>query len=218
MTLPVETHSTICRLAFGEDVHAQTTKEGERLLSAWENWFFASNLLSLLNIFLFNGAWKIFGGPLLKHWNAGKATIYGLIDRGLERRKRGEDLNRVSIMDDTLRSAKLPEFMKDDETFRKHLATLLFAGHDTTSGTCTIALHFLAHEPVWQARIRKELAELPEGPFSLEPLEGLPVLNAVIKETLRVYPAAPNGGGRYMLKDFTASYVDPVDKREKKVG
>jgi len=51
--------------------------------------------------------------------------ILGLIQRGLDRRDRGEDLDRVSIMDDTLRSAKLPEFMKDTEEFKKQLATLL---------------------------------------------------------------------------------------------
>jgi hypothetical protein len=32
-----------------------------------------------------------------------------LIQRGLDRRDRLEDLNRVSIMDDTLNNAKLPE-------------------------------------------------------------------------------------------------------------
>lgn len=122
------TFDTICRLSFGEDINAQTTPEGVKLLDAWEKWFQASNLLMLINILTWDSGWKTLGGPLLKQWQAGKDVIYGLIDRGLARRKRGEDLNRVSIMDDTLRNAKLPEFMKDEEEFKKHLATLLFAG------------------------------------------------------------------------------------------
>jgi len=44
---------------------------------AWENWFFASNLLVLINLFTWDSGWKTFGGPLLKKWNEGKKTIYG---------------------------------------------------------------------------------------------------------------------------------------------
>ena len=73
-----------------------------------------------------------------------------------------------------------------------------FAGHDTTAGTATIALHFLAHNPKWQAAIRQEVIEAcgKTESISLEQLENLPALNATIKETLRLYPAAPSGGGR----------------------
>jgi cytochrome P450 len=80
-------------------------------------------------------------------------------------------------------------------TLPSFLATR-FAGHDTTAGTITIALHFLGQSPKWQHLIRKEVIDACGAiqPISLEQLENLPALNACVKETLRLYPAAPNGG------------------------
>ncbi len=72
--------SAICRLSFGEDIHAQTTEEGNQLLSAWEKWLFSTNLLMLINVLAWDGAWKTLGRPLLKKYQAGKDAIYGGFD------------------------------------------------------------------------------------------------------------------------------------------
>ncbi|KAI9003792.1 cytochrome P450 [Hyaloraphidium curvatum] len=214
------TFDTICRLSFGEDLKAQTTRDGRALLTAWEKWFQASNVLVLLNLLFWDSAWEKLGGPLLKQWKAGRDVIYGLIERGLERRRRGEDLDRVSIMDNALRNEKLPGFMKDDASFKKHIATMLFAGHDTTAGTLALAIHFLGQNPAWQQSIREEVLAAcgPSAPISLEQLENLPALAAVVKETLRMFPIAPSGGGRYMTEDLEYTYTDGVDGREKRVS
>ncbi|KAI9004939.1 cytochrome P450 [Hyaloraphidium curvatum] len=213
------TFDAICRLAFGEEIGAMTTKEGEKLLDAWNEWFGATSILMLVNILFSNDAWKYFTG-LKKNTERGRDTIYGLIQRGIDRRKRGEDLDRVSILDNAMRSEKLPAFMKNDEAeLRRQFCTLLFAGHDTTAGTTAIATHFLAHNPRWQKAIRAEVAAaVPAGePISLEPLENLPALNAVVKETLRILPAAPYGGTRVMGCDMDFTYVDGVDGRSKTI-
>jgi cytochrome P450 len=76
---------------------------------------------------------------------------------------------------------------------RDHLVSLLFAGHDTTTAT----FGFLAYELGRSPRVRDELlAELdehvPDGVPTAAQLDGkaLPVLERVLSETLRQYPAA----------------------------
>lgn len=150
-----------------------------------EDWFQAGVVLLVLNLLLGEGSWTWAGKALglMPAWLRGKETVYGLIDQGLQRRKKGIDLDRVSIMDEVMRNAKMPEFLKDEDEFKKHLATILFAGHDTTAGTLTCAVHLLGKNPRWQEKIRKEVLEaVPSGKIdALEPLENLPALNAVIK-------------------------------------
>ncbi|KAI9023200.1 cytochrome P450 [Hyaloraphidium curvatum] len=216
------TFDVISRLAFGEEFDAQRSEKGKEIMKAWEGWFASAVQLLVLNLLLGETAWQWAGGALglLKPWNEGKKVIYGLIEQGLQRRRDGIDLDRISIMDDTLRSAKMPEFMKDDETFKKHLCTILFAGHDTTSGTLACAVHYLGQNPSWQAKIRKEVADAvgKDGAINaLEPIENLPSLNAVIKETMRLLPSAAAAGNRYMMEDLDYVYKDPVDGREKKI-
>jgi cytochrome P450 len=81
----------------------------------------------------------------------------------------------------------------------------------------------LAIHPVWQQRLREEIFSAFGKPVDasdlvtdLGKLENLPVLNGVIKETLRIYPSAPFGGGRVMNCDFLFKYTD-VNGVEKQI-
>lgn len=76
-------------------------------------------------------------------------------------------------------------------------SNLLFAATDTTSNTLAYTLYRLATRPEWQDRLRDEIRKsrvADEGPdgFSFKALQSLPVLNAIVQETLRVHPAAPS--------------------------
>ena len=80
--------------------------------------------------------------------------------------------------------------------------TLLFAGHDTQSATLSWALLRLAGDPVAQRELR---ASLTDDPVAMESLAkktnvqpawwrtsaGAPVLEACLRETLRLHPVAP---------------------------
>jgi hypothetical protein len=78
------------------------------------------------------------------------------------------------------------------------IPTFIFAGHETTSTAVSWALFELAQRPEFQQRLRAELCTLalPSGARGNEPLdadtlaalERLPLLDAVVRETLRFHP------------------------------
>ncbi|RZS90951.1 cytochrome P450 [Motilibacter rhizosphaerae] len=80
------------------------------------------------------------------------------------------------------------ERLTDAEVVDQVLVFLL-AGHETTASTLACALVELARAPQWQEAARAELAELP-GPPTAADLPRLPTVDAVVREALRLYPAA----------------------------
>lgn len=66
----------------------------------------------------------------------------------------------------------------------------MFAGHDTTSSALSRALHCLAMNAAEQGELRREVAAsgiLDRDEVSYDELMALPYLDAVCRETLRVY-------------------------------
>ncbi|MDI1475058.1 cytochrome P450 [Polyangium sp. y55x31] len=88
------------------------------------------------------------------------------------------------------------------------LRALLFAGHETTAVTLAWAFYWLHREPDTLARVLAELDAL--GPdASLDKLLGLPYLEAVCLETLRIVPPVVNVG-RVPRKPFALlDYIIP---------
>jgi cytochrome P450 len=91
----------------------------------------------------------------------------------------------------------LPDALIADE-----VTIIMFAGTDTTATTLTYLFFELARHPQWYARLRAEvMAARPLAPRQSPPpappaptyaaLQQLPVLNAVLWETLRMYPPVP---------------------------
>ncbi|THH09099.1 hypothetical protein EW145_g2244 [Phellinidium pouzarii] len=68
--------------------------------------------------------------------------------------------------------------------------SFLFAGHETTTGAVSRILHQLALNPDVQSRLRDEVsaARKEHGDLEYDVLMGLPYLDAICRETLRVYP------------------------------
>ncbi|MCR9203362.1 MAG: cytochrome P450 [Halobacteriovoraceae bacterium] len=87
-------------------------------------------------------------------------------------------------------------FAKDDETdfsysdtqLRDEILTLMLAGHETTAHSLTWTLGLLAKFPQIQSDLFQELESVA---FSRESLEELPLLNAFLQESMRLYPAFP---------------------------
>ncbi|XP_039496667.1 probable cytochrome P450 4s3 [Drosophila santomea] len=73
-----------------------------------------------------------------------------------------------------------------DTDIREEVDTFMFEGHDTTSSAIAFALSLLSKNPAVQQRAFEEATEL-EG----REKESMPYLEAVIKETLRIYPSVP---------------------------
>lgn len=66
---------------------------------------------------------------------------------------------------------------------------MIFAGHDTTSHALARTLSLLATHPDAQEKLRKEVTEArgEYGDMEYDKLQALPYLDAICRETLRVY-------------------------------
>ena len=87
----------------------------------------------------------------------------------------------------------------------------LVAGHETTSTGTAWALYALAQAPEVQAKLREELWSVPTENPTMDELNALPYLEAVVRETLRVH-APVSGTIRVAAKDdvvpLERPYVD----------
>ena len=78
----------------------------------------------------------------------------------------------------------------DDIDVQVEATSLIFAGSGTTANTLTFTLWNILSRPELKRAMEQELRPLNEG-FLDADLEALPLLNAVINETLRLYAAVP---------------------------
>lgn len=77
----------------------------------------------------------------------------------------------------------------DDDAIRDEANTLIFAGHTTTSLTIAYALSLLARHPGVQTELADSIdARCGGRPLATADLEQLPLLRAIVEETLRLYP------------------------------
>lgn len=74
-----------------------------------------------------------------------------------------------------------------DQEIMDQLITIMFGGHDTTAVTLAWSLYLLHKNPEALSRLRAELAGLGSQPES-DTITKLPFLEAVLNETLRLYP------------------------------
>ena len=85
-------------------------------------------------------------------------------------------------------------FCQDIFTMAEFLCrTFIHAGHETTTSAICRTLHLLSLHPDVQDKLRTEVSEArtTHGDLDYDILMGLPYLDAVCRETLRVYPPVP---------------------------
>lgn len=94
-------------------------------------------------------------------------------------------------------SALRPDWRLNEDEIVAQFRTIMFAGHETTSKTLTLALWELAKNRDVQERLRAEILETlgklrarSDNDFTVNDFDSMPYLLAVVKETLRVYPVA----------------------------
>ncbi|MFB7285717.1 cytochrome P450 [Actinacidiphila glaucinigra] len=127
---------------------------------------------------------------------AATAELYAVCDEIIERRRAegGDGQDLLSLLASARDEDGRP---LDPAEIRDQVLIFLLAGHETTATSLAFALHLLARHPEAQSRARDEIDRVLGGrvPGAAD-LDALPHLTAVLKEAMRLYPAAPVIGRR----------------------
>ncbi|VDC00881.1 unnamed protein product [Peniophora sp. CBMAI 1063] len=91
--------------------------------------------------------------------------------------------------------AENPKLKLTEVEMLDQISTIMLAGHDTTASSLTWWLYELARHPDWQLRVRDEirdvrrkLQERGDDDFSISDLEGMSVMQATLREAMRIHP------------------------------
>ncbi|UUU28938.1 cytochrome P450 [Streptomyces sp. CA-210063] len=97
------------------------------------------------------------------------------------------------------------------ENVRRQVITFLIAGHETTSGALSFALHYLAQHPDVAARARAEVDRVWGGTArpGYEQVAKLRYVRRVLDEALRLWPTAP-AFSREAREDTVLGAVHPM--------
>ncbi|KAI0713831.1 cytochrome P450 [Earliella scabrosa] len=115
--------------------------------------------------------------------------------------------------------AATPSEQMTDEEILSQTSTFILAGMDTTSNALSRILHQLSIYPDAQMKLRAELVEATHGgtiDLDYDTLMKLPYLDAVCRETLRVF-ALVAITGRTATKDLVLPFSEPVRGRDGKL-
>ncbi|KAI0930907.1 hypothetical protein AcV7_004962 [Taiwanofungus camphoratus] len=103
-------------------------------------------------------------------------------------RQVGEGKDIMSILMKANMVASEGDRLPENELIAQ-MTTLIFGAMDTTSSAMSRALYLLAQHPEVQEKVRKEILEAHAGEsLAYDELNQLPYLDAVCRETLRLYP------------------------------
>ncbi|KAF4597348.1 cytochrome P450-dit2 [Pleurotus pulmonarius] len=131
-------------------------------------------------------------------------------------RQVGQGKDIMSILMRANLEASDEDKLPDEELLAQELIsiyrTLTFAAVDTTSGALARTLHLLSEHPEVQAKVRAEIRTAKEkfgGDLPYDELVSLPYLDAVCRETLRLYPPI-SYLSRTTRKDAVLPLQDPI--------
>nr|GAT56734.1 cytochrome P450 [Mycena chlorophos] len=106
----------------------------------------------------------------------------------LEQIGRGKDI--ISLLIRAAEKSSAEDRLSEEE-LRGQMNVMMFAGTDTTSTAMSRILHELAHHMDVQEQLRKEVTQAAaHGDLEYDVLNKLPLLEAICRETLRLYPPA----------------------------
>ena len=177
LVMPV-VQAVMCRVLFGIKPENESSAE---LIKALE--LVSEKLLTQsIGAFFFNGLLNKLPTPgNLKYKNALKT-----IDSSITKMSEGNNKKNAGLL------PLLSEQMSPKQ-IRDQLFTLFFAGQDTTANAILWTLYHLAKYPDVQNKVRQEISRLWTNPsevssINAEKIEQMQYLNAVIDESMRLYP------------------------------
>lgn len=137
--------------------------------------------------------------PLTANRRAEEATraVYAVCDRIIAERRaagRGDAEDLLSLLAE---AESAEDGSLDAGELREQVLVFLLAGHETTATSLGFALHLLARHPEERKRAHEEVDRVLAGrvPTAAD-LDALPYLTQVLKEAMRLFPAAGAIGRR----------------------
>ena len=130
------------------------------------------------------GAWSPWGN-FLRQQKAIDEAIY----QELATRRSQDNSDRQDILSLMMSARDEAGEALEDKELRDELMTLMLAGHETTATAIAWSLYWVHKQPEIRTKLREEIGSLGQDPDPME-IAKLPYLDAVCKETLRIYPVA----------------------------
>lgn len=189
--------------------------DGSRLYRAYRDIF------SVLALTATGIAARVLGipTPAARRANEGIRVTRELAGRIIKERREaraagGESAGGDSLLDLLLEAREADGSLAfTDQGALDQLLTFLIAGHETTAGTLSWCLHLLSSHPeVADRAVREVRGVLGDGPRAPthEDMARLPFVEAVVKETLRLRPAAALTSRRAVADDTLGGYRVPA--------
>ncbi|PCH35326.1 hypothetical protein WOLCODRAFT_79403 [Wolfiporia cocos MD-104 SS10] len=217
-TVNIIEHASTCtldiigRVAFGHDFGAGQTTEARAIRASW-----AAHVNSgltfgaFLAMLIIRACPHVFLLPLPAIRAGGRIReIVTHLSTRLVRRgvfsDRGRDILSILMRADRLRGAK--DERLSPQQIVDNINTFMMVGHETTAGSLAFTLLELARRPDVQARLRAEVRASGRE-LAHDDVQRLALLDAVVREGLRLHPAAPQTE-RVALKDDVIPLSMPV--------
>lgn len=158
--------------------------------------------LSSIVIFFPKEMWPFL--PLWKQFVAAWDYLFHITDKLVNRKMKimQETIDKGLSVEGEYLTYLLTNTMMSPLDIKGSLCELLLAAVDTTSNTVSWVLYRLAKDPSIQQELYEEVARVCPGdqiPVAKD-FDNMPLLKAVLKETLRIYPVV-SGNARVILKD-----------------
>lgn len=127
-----------------------------------------------------------------REFREAKATLDGIIYGIISSRRKEELDDRGDLLSMLLQARDEEDGMGlSDAELRDEVMTIFLAGHETTANTLSWTWYLLAQHPEVESKFHQELdAVLAGRPPQMTDINDLPYTQQVIKESMRLFPAA----------------------------
>ena len=141
-----------------------------------------------------------------------RAVLDEIVFGEIAERRRRPDAERSDVLSLLIEARDEDGSTLSDRQIRDQMMTLMFAGHDTSTSTLSFLFYELARNPRALERLQAEQDEvLGDGPPTAAQLfGGMPQLDMVLDETLRLYPPAWIGPRRAVREFEFGGYTVPA--------
>jgi cytochrome P450 len=169
-----------CKTLFGVDVHGSNINIGT-MIQTWIKMNLNPAIMLKLDV----------PGSPYRRFTQASTQLDAEIRRIMhDKREHGSDQNDVLAMLIQMRDENGEQMTEDELIGQANI--LFFAAHETTANALTWTLFLLAQHPTIYAAVREELASTLKGEApTVEHMMRLPLMDRVLKESMRVLPPVP---------------------------